>query len=55
MRLLCAWCDPPKLLAVIAPIADDRVSHGICPTHRDIMLQEALTLKIKQVNGTKGE
>lgn len=55
MRLLCAWCDPQRLLAITEPISDDRVTHGICPMHRDMMLQEALAKKLKQVNGVKGE
>ncbi len=36
MIVLCAWCieqDRPAFLRELAPYADTRISHGICPGH----------------------
>jgi len=53
--VLCAWCvqaDEPAFLNEQAPYRDTRISHGICPRHREEWTQQlaahAAALKTRQ-------
>ena len=55
MIVLCAWCvqaDEPAFLNEQAPYRDTRISHGICPRHREEWTQQlaahAAALKARQ-------
>ena len=36
---ICAWCDPNRTLAQKLTAAGYRLTHGICPKHRDVFHQ----------------
>jgi len=53
--VLCAWCvqaDEPAFLNEQPPYHDTRISHGICPRHREEWTQQlavhAAALKARQ-------
>lgn len=38
MKVICAWCD--KYIMTKEPIDDDSISHGMCDTCKDKILED---------------
>jgi len=49
MKVLCAWCNPPKILKEIEPLEDARATYGICEFHKNEVLAELDEIKISQM------
>lgn len=57
MKVVCAWCQregKPGFIREVHPTVDQRVSHGICPSHSEVYYAR-LKAGLKRVHPVEGQ